>query len=65
MTALGAKGVIRQAVADRQLTPFLVIQNRVGGGPLGIKGGCCRRVDGTAGLPLAPEMPCGVGPSSK
>jgi hypothetical protein len=25
---------------------------------LGVKGGCRRQVDGTAGLPSAPEMPC-------
>ena len=27
-------------------------------GPLRVKGGCRRQVDGTAGLPSAPEMPC-------
>jgi hypothetical protein len=26
--------------------------------PLWVKGGCRRQVDGTAGLPSAPEMPC-------
>jgi len=25
---------------------------------LGVKGGCRRQVDGTAGMPSAPEMPC-------
>jgi hypothetical protein len=26
--------------------------------PLWVKGGCRRQVDGTSGLPSAPEMPC-------
>jgi hypothetical protein len=29
-----------------------------GGGQLWVKGGCRRQVDGRAGLPSAPEMPC-------
>ena len=28
------------------------------GGQLWVKGGCGLQVDGTAGLPSAPEMPC-------
>ena len=45
----------------RQSIPAAVILRMQAGCRLWVTGGCRRQVDGTAGLPSAPEMPCAPG----
>jgi hypothetical protein len=48
-------------IGNARYPPSGAIQIEDGEGRLWVRGGCRCQVDGTAGLPSAPEMPCAPG----